>query len=666
MKREANGSALSAVFVDYDNIYLSLRRKSEEAARRFSRDAALWVRGIESGALITPTNGPAGALQRRLVMSRCYGNPVPRRNAGDNSTDMNSFPFVRHHFLRAGFEIIDCPPLTAQLKNSSDIRMVMDVRDLLDHDTYYDEFIILSGDADFTPVLHRLRSHARRTVIFANDHTAAPYTAICDGEVRESDLLQLLLGDAVPDESGQLVLSRGPQLEQIQSEIMADVVQNVRRSTQPLPLEVLAERATRALGHDKTIGTDWAGAGSFRDLLARALPSDVRMTDEPPYLVVSAAMIAPRAAPANPAREPMQREPMQREQVQRDQMQREPLAREPMRETAPRDGGSLAIERAAPPPAQPALRTRPAVGTGFVNVQTAPPVRASAGIPARAPASDQPTQPPPAREPYRRTAAAEPTRAQVRPEPVMERAAPLQPPPVASAGAIAAPPMLPAAPAAAPAMTAADRQAAETAALQQSIARIHDACQAPPLSPPEYRALFETMAAEIGENGLQGSQTLANIQLRAQDMGLKVQRDDIRFVLDVVGESDPWFEQGASSSLFAGRFRNFVVARCRSQGLALSAEELDLIEAWFAGGPPPGPNSGSRVPRPGPTPEQMAPGRPAIEPPRGANWWASDQPAAMDQGGQPPGRASFGNEASALAGEAGDDEFPRIIRRNRA
>ena len=52
--------------------------------------------------------------------------------------------------MRGGFEIVDCPPLTAQLKNSSDIRIVMDVRDYLTHETYFDEFIILSGDADFT------------------------------------------------------------------------------------------------------------------------------------------------------------------------------------------------------------------------------------------------------------------------------------------------------------------------------------------------------------------------------------------------------------------------------------------------------------------------------------------------------------------------------------
>ncbi len=166
------------------------------------RTPAAWLREIENGRLITPTNAQFGAAPRRIVMNRCYGNPVPRRNAHDNSTDMNSFPFVRHHFLRAGFEVIDCPPLTAQLKNSADIRMVMDIRDLLMHDTYFDEFIILSGDADFTPVLIRLRAHARRTVIFANDFTAAPYTAISDGEIREANLIELILAGELPGEDG--------------------------------------------------------------------------------------------------------------------------------------------------------------------------------------------------------------------------------------------------------------------------------------------------------------------------------------------------------------------------------------------------------------------------------------------------------------------------------
>ena len=95
------------------------------------------------------------------------------------------------------------------------------------------------------------------------------------------------------------------------------------------------------------------------------------------------------------------------------------------------------------------------------------------------------------------------------------------------------------------------------------------------------------MAKEITDNDLIGAQTLVNITQRAQERGLEVRRDDVRFVLEVVSEADPWFEQGASANLFAGRFRNFVVARCRGQGLNLSADELDLIDAWFAGAPLP-------------------------------------------------------------------------------
>ena len=107
--------------------------------------------------------------------------------------------------------------------------------------------------------------------------------------------------------------------------------------------------------------------------------------------------------------------------------------------------------------------------------------------------------------------------------------------------------------------------------------------------------LFEVMAEEINANDLFGAQTLVNIGHRAQEVGVDIKRDDMRFVLDVVSEADPWFEQGASSNLFASRFRNFVVARCRGQGLSLSADEIDLIDAWFGGAGAPAQRSGRRL-----------------------------------------------------------------------
>lgn len=198
-----------------------------------------------------------------------------------------------------------------------------------------------------------------------------------------------------------------------------------------------------------------------------------------------------------------------------------------------------------------------------------------------------------------------------------------------------------------------------SSSIQQSIARIHEACQAPPLAPPEYRALFEVMAEEINTNNLAGSQTLLNIVQRARDIGVEIRRDDVRFVLEVVSEPDPWFEQGASANLFASRFRNFVVARCRSQGLSLSADELDLIEAWFGGSPAAQRTPAQSFARPevpqepqygGAPQQQYSPPQNARPGHQGSGWWSLDE-----------GRQHVA-EGRAGAGQGYEEEFPRIVK----
>ncbi len=586
MKRESSGPILTTVFVDYDNVYLSLKRKNEEAAKRFSKDAGVWLKEIASGALMTATNAPAVDVERRIVICRCYGNPVPRRNQGDNSTDMSSFPFVRHHFLRAGFEVVDCPPLTAQLKNSADIRMVMDVRDILTHETRFDEFVILSADADFTPVLHRLRAHARRTIIYSNDHTAAPYTAICDAEIREADFLSLLLDGQIANQSPSArgetqALPSAASIETIRKDILTEVANTVRTADQPVPLEALADRCVRILGHDKTVGAAWGGTGSFRDLLARGLPEDIRLTPQPPYFVYDATRAAQSEAPRIESRH-----------EHRTEQRVAPVAAEPAR------GESPMLQRALAPlfGAQPTQR----------------PATLQTGAPAPAP-----------RAPL----------------------APAQPEALSGQPGLSQQPQAPVSP----------RTAQGAASIQQSIARIHEASQAPTLSPQDYRTLFDVMAQEIAANGLAGQQTLANIAKRAEAAGIEVRRDDVRFVLDVVSEADPWFDQGASPSLFASRFRNFVVARCRSQGLNLSADELDLIEAWFAA--PVAQPQRERAQQDGYAPARQAqPGMP------GAGLTTQDPGMAQgDRGGR---WVSYDDGAQGLPqqGTGTGDDFPRIIR----
>ncbi len=545
MNSQQSKPILSAVFIDYDNIYLSLKRKSAVAARQFARAPGLWLREIEHGHLVSlRSDANAAPGDRRIVMNRSYGNPVPRRGGKDNATDMNSFPFVRHHFLRAGCEIVDCPPLTAQLKNSADIRMVMDIRDLLTHETRFDEFILLSGDSDFTPVLHRLRAHARRTIVYVNDHTAMPYTAIADGEIRESDLIALLEADGAKDDrsdhDGTAAQSgtASPQERAAQQDaILVEVVAMIRDAKAPVPIESLADRAQRKLGKDSTAGANWAGFGNFRAFLTACLPLDFRLTNEPPFLAF------------DPARHELS----------------------PATARSPSPGNTTGPAETARPERGPAQQS--AAVSGGLN-------------------------------------------------------------------------------------------------LQQAIGRIQEACQAPPLSPPEYSTVFEMIASEINEHGLNGNQTLTNIGARAASARVNIHPSDIRFVLDVVSEPDPWFEQGASASLFAGRFRNFVVTRCRTQGMELGADELELIDAWFAGA------TGTQQPaRPHPAPAggtgaESHGGSAGGLPPLGP----VDQAAAVSQ--QPHGDQDSGRSADfeaapapslnpAMLGDLADvdvGQLPRIVR----
>lgn len=169
MEHKMNKKPLkSALFVDFDNVYSGLRRLSESAAEQFATNPTRWMAWIEKGLNSNLRNSTESDCEERsLLIRRCYLNP-------------NAFWKYRLHFTRSGFSVVDCPPLTQQGKNSSDIYMALDILDTLDHATQFDEFIIFSGDSDFTPVLLRLRAYDRRTMIMTGAAAAQSYKAASD------------------------------------------------------------------------------------------------------------------------------------------------------------------------------------------------------------------------------------------------------------------------------------------------------------------------------------------------------------------------------------------------------------------------------------------------------------------------------------------------------
>jgi hypothetical protein len=170
----------AALFVDFDNMGISFAELDETAAQRFATQPGRWLSWFESGAHAARDGEPLE--RRRILLRRCYLNPV-------------TFGRYRADYTRAAFTVVDCPPLTQRGKTSADVYMVMDILDALGrHGTTFDEFIILSADADFTPVLLRLREHDRRTTIIATNVAAAAYKAACDNVVPYERFFEEALG----------------------------------------------------------------------------------------------------------------------------------------------------------------------------------------------------------------------------------------------------------------------------------------------------------------------------------------------------------------------------------------------------------------------------------------------------------------------------------------
>lgn len=166
----------TALYVDFDNLRAGLEGGC--LSKAFCRNPQSWLARLERG-----WGAPDGG--RRILVARAYLNPSAHAEH-------------RRPLTSAGFEVVDTPSLTTQGKSGADIRMALDVNDALTGPVHYDEFILLSGDSDFTPVLYRLRAAGRRTMIVSSQPVASAYRRVADVVVDRGSLAEFLGAPAAP------------------------------------------------------------------------------------------------------------------------------------------------------------------------------------------------------------------------------------------------------------------------------------------------------------------------------------------------------------------------------------------------------------------------------------------------------------------------------------
>ncbi|MGH4019841.1 MAG: NYN domain-containing protein [Pseudonocardiaceae bacterium] len=102
---------------------------------------------------------PAAALE---VLCRDYGNASIRRAYADWARP----PFGRHQQDLAlnGIDLIQVTRFGAVQKNAADIRMAVDAMETLMVHTDVDQFVLVAGDGDYSPLVQRLREWGKHVI----------------------------------------------------------------------------------------------------------------------------------------------------------------------------------------------------------------------------------------------------------------------------------------------------------------------------------------------------------------------------------------------------------------------------------------------------------------------------------------------------------------------
>lgn len=136
----------SALFIDYENI----------SQKGLPETVANWLAWFEDGEF------DENKQRRRFIAKRVYWNSSAERH--------------REKFEQQGFEVVLCEKFAA-MKNGADIRMALDIIETTFTKTSIHEFVLVTSDSDFIPVLQKLGEKLKRTAVLVDEAKPSIYTA---------------------------------------------------------------------------------------------------------------------------------------------------------------------------------------------------------------------------------------------------------------------------------------------------------------------------------------------------------------------------------------------------------------------------------------------------------------------------------------------------------
>jgi len=148
--------------------------------------------------LIDADNSSASTIEAILRQVATFGKPNVRRAYGNwSKSELKGWTDKLHELAIAPIQQFDL----VKGKNASDIAMVIDAMDLL-HAGDVDGFAIVSSDADFTPLVMRLRQSGADVIGFGQAKAPEPFRNACTRYFEVEALVQDTSDDDGQGKSG--------------------------------------------------------------------------------------------------------------------------------------------------------------------------------------------------------------------------------------------------------------------------------------------------------------------------------------------------------------------------------------------------------------------------------------------------------------------------------
>jgi len=135
----------SALFIDFENV----------GHRGLADTIPNWISWIEQGEF------DEDRRKRRLLVKRVYWNSAAEQ--------------YKDRFKKGGFVPVLCEKF-AGLKNGADISMALDIMDTARTQPRIREFILVTKDSDFIPVIRRLTEQAKQTAVLVDENNPRVHT----------------------------------------------------------------------------------------------------------------------------------------------------------------------------------------------------------------------------------------------------------------------------------------------------------------------------------------------------------------------------------------------------------------------------------------------------------------------------------------------------------